>query len=53
MAVFPRCAGKTMSQPMWRQLYNPIAEEECWIVLIETVTTQQTGDIETSLTKTV
>lgn len=33
--------------------HNPIADNECWIVLIETVTTQHTGDIETPLTKTV
>lgn len=25
-------------------LHNPIAAEECWIMLIETVTTQHTGD---------
>lgn len=34
-------------------MHNPIAEDECWIVLIETVTTQHTGDIETPLTKTI
>ncbi|MBD2069733.1 cupin domain-containing protein [Leptolyngbya sp. FACHB-671] len=34
-------------------MHNPVAEDECWIVLIETVTTQHTGDIETPLTKTI
>lgn len=34
-------------------MHNPVAEEECWIVLIETVTTQHTGDVETPLTKTI
>jgi mannose-6-phosphate isomerase-like protein (cupin superfamily) len=34
-------------------LHNPVAEEECWIVLIETVTTQHTGDVVTPLTKTI
>ncbi|MBD3886928.1 cupin domain-containing protein [Phormidium tenue FACHB-886] len=34
-------------------MHNPIAEDECWIVLVETVTTQHTGDIETPLTKTI
>ncbi|MBD1869242.1 cupin domain-containing protein [Cyanobacteria bacterium FACHB-471] len=34
-------------------MHNPVAENECWIVLIETVTTQHTGDIETPLTKTI
>ena len=34
-------------------LHNPIAKEECWIVLIETVTTKHTGDVETPLTKTI
>ena len=26
-------------------LHNPVAEEECWIVLIETATTKHTGDV--------
>jgi len=34
-------------------LHNPIAEEECWIVLIETVTTQHTGDIQTPRTRSI
>jgi len=34
-------------------MHNPVAENECWIVLIETVTTQHTGDIQTPLTKTI
>lgn len=34
-------------------MHNPVAENECWIVLVETVTTQHTGDIETPLTKTI
>ena len=34
-------------------MHNPVAEDECWIVLVETVTTQHTGNIETSLTKTI
>ncbi|TCU38905.1 cupin domain-containing protein [Rhizobium azibense] len=34
-------------------LHNPVAEEECSIVLIETVTTKHTGDIETPLTKSI
>jgi mannose-6-phosphate isomerase-like protein (cupin superfamily) len=34
-------------------MHNPVAEKECWIVLVETVTTQHTGDIETPLTKTI
>ena len=34
-------------------LHNPVADEECWIVLIETVTTQHTGNIITPLTKTI
>jgi mannose-6-phosphate isomerase-like protein (cupin superfamily) len=33
--------------------HNPIADEECWIVLIETVTTQHTGDVETPLTRSI
>lgn len=34
-------------------LHNPVAEEDCWIALIETVTTRHTGDVETPLTKTI
>ena len=34
-------------------LHNPIANEECWIMLIETVTTRHTGDVETDLTRTI
>jgi quercetin dioxygenase-like cupin family protein len=26
-------------------MHNPIADEECWIVLIETVSTKHTGDV--------
>ncbi len=34
-------------------MHNPVADEECWLVLIETVTTKHTGDIESPLTKTI
>ena len=34
-------------------LHNPIADEECWIVLIETVTTKHTGDVETPRTRSI
>src|SRR5437016_5799365 len=34
-------------------MHNPIGNEECWIVLVETVTTKHTGDVQTSLTKTI
>jgi mannose-6-phosphate isomerase-like protein (cupin superfamily) len=34
-------------------LHNPIAQEECWIALIETVTTKHTGDVDTPLAKTI
>jgi len=30
-----------------------VAAEECWIVLIETVTTKHTGDVETPLTRSI
>jgi quercetin dioxygenase-like cupin family protein len=33
--------------------HNPVAAEECWIMLIETVTTRHTGDVETPLSKTI
>ena len=34
-------------------LHNPVADEECWIVLIETVTTKHTGDVETPRTRSI
>ena len=34
-------------------MHNPVAEEECWIALIETVTTAHTGDAITDRTKSV
>lgn len=34
-------------------MHNPVAKEECWIVLIETISTQHTGEVETPLTKTI
>lgn len=34
-------------------LHNPVADEECWIVLIETVTTKHTGDVQTERTRTI
>ena len=34
-------------------IHNPVAEEECWIAMVETVTTQHTGDVVTPLTKTI
>ena len=33
--------------------HRPIADEECWIVLIETVTTKHTGDLQTTLTRSI
>jgi mannose-6-phosphate isomerase-like protein (cupin superfamily) len=33
--------------------HNPVADEECWLVLIEPVTTKHTGDVETSLTRSI
>ena len=34
-------------------MHNPVAEEECWIALIETVTTKHTGDVITDKTKSL
>lgn len=33
--------------------HNPVAEEECWVVLIETVTTKHTGEVETARTRSI
>jgi mannose-6-phosphate isomerase-like protein (cupin superfamily) len=34
-------------------MHNPVADEECWIVLIETMTTKHTGDVVTDRTRTL
>ncbi len=34
-------------------LHNPVADEECWIILIETMTTRHTGDLETPRTRSI
>lgn len=34
-------------------LHNPVTDEDCWIALVETVTTRHTGDVDTPLTKTI
>lgn len=33
--------------------HNPVAEEECWIMLIETVSTQHTGEVVTPRTRSI
>jgi mannose-6-phosphate isomerase-like protein (cupin superfamily) len=34
-------------------MHNPVAEEECWIALIEPVSTAHTGDIVTERTRSI
>jgi mannose-6-phosphate isomerase-like protein (cupin superfamily) len=34
-------------------MHNPVAVDECWLVLIETVTTKHTGDVDTPMTKSI
>lgn len=33
--------------------HNPVAAEECWVMLVETVTTQHTGNVVTSRTRSI
>ncbi len=33
--------------------HNPIAEEECWLMLLEPAETKHTGDVESPLTKSI
>ena len=33
--------------------HNPVAHDECWLVLVETVSTRHTGDVSTPLTRTI
>lgn len=34
-------------------MHRPVAEDECWLVLIEPVTTEHTGDTQSVLTKPI
>jgi mannose-6-phosphate isomerase-like protein (cupin superfamily) len=34
-------------------LHNPVAKKECWIALIETVSTKHTGDVVTNQTRSI
>jgi len=34
-------------------MHNPVTEEECWVALVETVTTRHTGDVVVPRTKTI
>lgn len=34
-------------------MHNPVADEECWIMLIETVTTKHTGDVIVDKTRSL
>jgi len=34
-------------------IHNPVAEDECWIALIETVTARHSGDVIVEQTKTI
>ena len=34
-------------------MHNPVADDECWIALIETVTTKHTGDVVVEKTKSL
>lgn len=34
-------------------MHNPVAEQECWIALVETVTTKHTGDVITEQTRSI
>lgn len=33
--------------------HRPVADEECWVMLIETVTTKHTGDVVTPMTRSI
>jgi mannose-6-phosphate isomerase-like protein (cupin superfamily) len=33
--------------------HNPVAGEECWVMLVETVTTKHTGEVVTPLTRSI
>ena len=33
--------------------HNPVAAEECWVMLVETVTTKHTGDVVSERTRSI
>ena len=33
--------------------HNPVADDECWVMLIEPVQTKHTGDVDSPLTKSI
>jgi len=33
--------------------HNPVADEECWVMLVETVTTKHTGEVVTERTRSI
>lgn len=33
--------------------HNPVAAEECWVMLVETVSTKHTGEVVTSRTRSI
>ncbi len=35
------------------KMHNPVADEECWVALVETVSTKHTGDVITEQTKSI
>ena len=52
--------GRVAQLPAWSihvvpngVMHNPVADDECWIVLIEPIDTLHTGDVETPLSKTI
>ena len=35
------------------KMHNPVADEECWVALVETVSTKHTGDVIAEQTKSI
>ena len=34
-------------------MHKPVADDECWVMLVETVTTQHTGEVKSDRTRTI
>lgn len=34
-------------------MHNPVADDECWVMLVETVSTKHTGDVQSPLTRSI
>ena len=49
----PRVVGRVNDQFIKGTMHNPVADQECWITLIETVSRKHTGDVVIDQTQSI